>query len=123
MKKATTKVVRAVNSDMRAEYDFTDGMRGKHHKAMQAGYTITIYKVDGSTVVKKVKPQKGTVVLEPDVQSYFPDSESVNTALRSLIGLIPTKRKTITRTAQSIDAKRRVGLSGRSKSAGKTKGR
>jgi hypothetical protein len=35
---------------MRTEYDFADGVRGKHYKAMQAGYTITIYKADGTTV-------------------------------------------------------------------------
>jgi hypothetical protein len=80
-------------NEMRAEYDFKGGVRGKHHQAMQAGYTTTVHKADGSTVVKEVKPQKGTVVLEPDVQSYFPDSESVNTALRSLIRLIPAHRR------------------------------
>lgn len=30
---------------MRAEYDFTGGVRGKYYKAMQAGYTITISNV------------------------------------------------------------------------------
>jgi len=30
-------------------------------------------------------------MLEPDVQRYFPDSESVNKALRTLITLIPDK--------------------------------
>ena len=115
MKKTSTKP--AERDDMRAEYDFTGGVRGKHYRDMQAGYTITIHKADGSTVVKEVKPQTGTVVLEPDVQSYFPDSESVNTALRSLISLIPAERKTITRKARSTGAQRRLALSGRSKSA------
>ena len=32
-------------------------------------------------------------MLEPDVKKYFPDSESVNHALRTLIELIPTKRR------------------------------
>jgi hypothetical protein len=27
---------------MRAEYDFTGGVRGKHYRTMQGGYTITI---------------------------------------------------------------------------------
>jgi hypothetical protein len=35
------------------------------------------------------------VTLAPDVREYFPDSESVNAALRSLIGLIPKKRGTV----------------------------
>jgi len=42
---------------MRTEYDFADGVRGKHYKAMQAGYTITIYKADGTTVTKDVMPK------------------------------------------------------------------
>jgi hypothetical protein len=32
-------------------------------------------------------------MLEPDVQEYFPDSQSVNHALRTLIELIPSKRR------------------------------
>ena len=98
MKKTMNKP--SENNEMRAEYDFKGGVRGKHHQDMQAGYTITVHKADGSTVVKEVKPQKGTVVLEPDVQSYFPDSESVNMALRSLIRLIPAQRKAVTRKSQ-----------------------
>jgi len=83
------------DDDMRAEYDFTGGVRGKHHRAMQGGYTITIHKADGTTLVKEVTPVKGAVILEPDVRKYFPDSESVNVTLRSLIRLIPAQRKTI----------------------------
>ena len=32
-------------------------------------------------------------MLEPDVRQYFPDSEAVNHALRSLIALIPRKQE------------------------------
>ncbi len=78
---------------MRTEYDFTGGVRGKHYKAMQAGYTITIHKADGTTVVKDVMPKEGAVVLEPDIRAYFPDSESVNRTLRCLIPLLPKKRR------------------------------
>jgi hypothetical protein len=88
MKKATIKTAQTEDDDMRAEYDFTDGVRGKHYKAMQAGYTVIIHKADGSTVVKEVKPKEGTVILEPDVREYFPDSEAVNEALRCLIPLM-----------------------------------
>ena len=80
---------------MRTEYDFADGVRGKHYKAMQAGYTITIYKADGTTVTKDVMPKEGVVILEPDVRSYFPNSESVNTILRALIKLIPIKKNPV----------------------------
>ena len=94
MKKAVTKTVQVEDNDMRTEYDFTGGVRGKHHKAMQAGYTITIHKADGTTVVKDVMPKEGAVVLEPDIRAYFPDSESVNRTLRCLIPLLPKKRRT-----------------------------
>jgi hypothetical protein len=52
---------------MRAEYDFTGGVRGKYYHAMQAGYTITIHRADATTVTKDVKPKVGAVVLEPEV--------------------------------------------------------
>ena len=78
---------------MRAEYDFTGGIRGKYYSAMQAGYTITIHNEDGTTTVKNVKPKKGAVVLDPELQAYFPDSESVNRALRCLIPLLNEQHK------------------------------
>jgi hypothetical protein len=94
MKKLTTKATQEIEDGaMRAEYDFTGGVRGKHYRTMQSGYTITIHKADGTTLVKEVKPTEGAVILEPDVRKYFPDSDSVNATLRSLIQLIPTKRK------------------------------
>ncbi len=79
---------------MRTEYDFSAGVCGKHYKAMQAGYTITIHKADGTTVVKDVMPKEGAVVIEPDIRAYFPDSESVNKTLRCLITLLSKKRRT-----------------------------
>lgn len=85
------------DADMRNEYDFSGGERGRYAKALERGYTMTIRNPDGSTTVKKVKPPQGAVVLEPDVRAYFPDSESVNRALRSLITLIPAPRKARTR--------------------------
>ena len=86
-------MVQVEDSDMRAEYDFMGGVRGKHYKAMQAGYTITIHKADGTTVVKDVMPKEGAVILEPDIRAYFPDSESVNRTLRCLIPLMPKKHR------------------------------
>jgi len=77
---------------MRTEYDFTGGVRGKHYRAMQAGYTITIHKADGTTVTREVMPKEGAVILDPDIYAYFPDSASVNRALRCLIPLLPKKR-------------------------------
>jgi hypothetical protein len=82
---------------MRAEYDFSGGVRGRHCRAMQAGYTITVHGADGTTVVKEGMPKKNAVLLEPDVQAHFPDSKSVNKALRCLIPLLPKKRRARTR--------------------------
>ncbi len=68
------------------EYDFSQGVRGKHAMAMRDGYTMVIHHSDGTTEVRDVTPRPGTVVLDPDVRAYFPNSEAVNRALRSLIG-------------------------------------
>ena len=87
MKKAD-KVIQVKDNNMRAEYDFRGGVRGKHYKAMQAGYTVTVHKEDGTTVVKDVMKKESSVILEPDVRAYFSDSESVNRALRCLIPLL-----------------------------------
>jgi len=74
---------------MRTEYDFTGGVRGKHHRAMQVGYSITIHQEGGTTVTKEVvSPKKSAVIVEPDLRPYFLDSESVNKALRCLIPLL-----------------------------------
>ncbi len=78
---------------MHTEYDFRRGVRGKHYKAMQTGYTITIHKADGTTIVKDVIPKECAVVLEPDIQAYFPGSDSVNRTLRCLIPLLSQKRR------------------------------
>jgi len=94
MTRAMAKKNAATTGDMRSEYNFSGGVRGKHAKAMQAGYTITIHNADGTTTVKTVEPRQSTIVLEPDVAAYFPDSEAVNNALRTLINLVPKQRKT-----------------------------
>jgi hypothetical protein len=91
MKKAMNKMLQGKNNNMRSEYDFKNGVRGKHYRTMQDGYTITIHNTDGTTVVKDVMPRGDAVLIEPDVQAYFPDSESVNKALRCLIPLLPKK--------------------------------
>ena len=53
------------NPDMLPEYSFTGGVRGKYARAFKEGTNV--------------------VALEPDVYAVFPDSESVNEALRALI--------------------------------------
>jgi hypothetical protein len=53
------------NEDMREEYDFSGGERGKYYKQYQKGTNV--------------------VLLDPDIAEVFRDSESVNRALRVLI--------------------------------------
>lgn len=85
------------DGDMLPEYDFTgkNAVRGKHAKAMREGYTVTIHKEDGTTIVQNFTLQRNAVVLAPDVHAYFPDSESVNNVLRTLITLVPKKSRQV----------------------------
>ena len=53
------------DDDMLEEYDFSNGIRGKYVERFREGSNV--------------------VVLSPDVAEVFPDSESVNEALRTLI--------------------------------------
>lgn len=64
-------------AEILAEYDFSEGVRGKY----AARYA------EGSNVV----------VLDPDVSKVFPNAESVNNSLRSLASIIrmQTETKTI----------------------------
>ncbi|OHB62355.1 MAG: hypothetical protein A2167_03920 [Planctomycetes bacterium RBG_13_46_10] len=60
MKKVLNKIAQKKNNNMRAEYNFKGGIRGKHYKAMQAGYTVTIHKADGKTIVKDMTPKRNS---------------------------------------------------------------
>jgi len=104
MKKAATGVSRSSGGDMRPEYDFTAGVRGKHHRAFRQGYTVKIHQPDGTTVIQRFEPDEGTVVLDPDVRQHFPDSDAVNAALRSLI---PAELKKAVKKARSSGRSRR----------------
>jgi hypothetical protein len=92
MKKEKTSKAQT-NDEMRPEYDFRGGVRGKHHQAYRRGHKVTIHKTDGTAMVQHFKLEDGAVMLEPDVRAYFPDSEAVNGALRCLIPLLPQKPK------------------------------
>jgi len=58
-----------MDDDLRPEYDLSKlkGVRGKYAKRFQAGTNL--------------------VRLTPDVARFFPDENSVNAALKSLIGV------------------------------------
>ena len=71
--------------DMRDEYDFSKGVRGKHYKTYREGHTVIIHKEDGTKSIQYFTQEDGAVMLDPDIKIHFPDSESVNKALRALI--------------------------------------
>ncbi|MBI3913310.1 MAG: hypothetical protein HY327_03885 [Chloroflexi bacterium] len=108
MKKATTEQLKTADDEMRPEYDFRGAVRGKFYKPLHEGYTVHIRKANGTTVVKHLKLEEGTVMLQPDVREYFPDSEAVNTALRSLITLMaqmPTESKSLIKKAHGVSSR------------------
>jgi hypothetical protein len=95
MKKAETGETTVVE-DMRPEYDFSamkGAVRGKYYKAYREGHKVVVHKQDGTDSVQYFKLEDGAIMLEPDVRNYFPTSEAVNKALRSLIEIIPAKRR------------------------------
>lgn len=51
---------------------------------------------DGTVAVQRFIPDKDAVVLDKDVKAFFPNAEAVNNALRTLINIIPNKRKQVT---------------------------
>jgi len=71
--------------NMRDEYDFSKGVRGKHYKAYREGHTVIIHKDEGTKSIQYFREEDGAIMLDPDIKIHFPDSESVNKALRSLI--------------------------------------
>ncbi len=95
MKKAVSKEI-SEKEDMKSEYDFSSmkgAVRGKYYKAYRAGHKVVIHQVDGTTSIQYFRLEEGAVMLEPDVRKYFSSSESVNKALRSLIAIIPSKKR------------------------------
>ncbi len=94
-------------TDMCAEYDFTGGVRGKYAAALrEEGYTIREYNTDGSFTETRVLGEK-TVTLAPDVWEYFPNSQAVNYALRTLISLIPEKHAATPKHTRGTPAARK----------------
>lgn len=69
MKKETTKKVptKRRSSEMKAEYDFSNGVRGKYAGRYSQGTNV--------------------VLLDPELVAAFPDSKSVNDALRALVAI------------------------------------
>ncbi|MBL8107632.1 MAG: hypothetical protein JNJ72_18825 [Anaerolineales bacterium] len=97
------------NDEMRAEYDFSKGERGKFYRPLEKGYTVRVNHKDGTTTVNHYALTEGSVLLAPDVREYFSDSQAVNEALRSLIRLtekMPARRYSTQRsTARQVAEK------------------
>lgn len=60
------------NDEMLDEYDFSNGIRGKYSKAYENSVNI--------------------VKLDKDVTKFFPDTKSVNEALRTLINMMKNNK-------------------------------
>jgi hypothetical protein len=74
MRSTNTKKPRTKRStvEMRPEYDFSDGVRGKYAGRSRPGSTV--------------------VLLEPELAQAFPDSKSVNDALRAPLSIATRAR-------------------------------
>jgi hypothetical protein len=98
MKNGKQRIKRGEPYEMAREYDLRGktGVRGKYFRAYRQGHTVRVTQDDGTVTEQYFTLQDGAVMLEPDVRPYFPDSESVNAALRSLIALIPSKSRRTT---------------------------
>ncbi len=95
MKKSKTQEPTTVE-DVRREYEFSamkGGVRGKYYEAYRKGHKVVIHKEDGADSVQYFKLEEGAVMLEPEVRKYFPDSAAVNKALKSLIEILPEKKR------------------------------
>lgn len=79
------------DDEMRPEYDFSGGVRGKHAQAYRRGHHVNVDHADGTTTEQHFTLEDGAVLLAPDVRAYFPDSDAVNHALRTLINLVSHK--------------------------------
>lgn len=84
----------AENDDILPEYDFKGkkGARGKYYLGPNQAHTVQIEYEDGTVTEQHFNSLGNTITLDPDVSAFFPDSESVNNALRTLIALVPNKQ-------------------------------
>jgi hypothetical protein len=81
-----------LEDDLREEYDLSqlkNPVQGKYYQQYQQGHSVTIHHEDGTTTTEHFPAQSDVIILDPDVKKYFPNSESVNNALRHLLLAIP----------------------------------
>ena len=85
MKKISKHKANGRSEEMLPHYDFSEGVKGKHFKKFREGVSIQLL---GETKDTKL------VVLDEDMGKLFPDSKSVNNALRHIVDAMPkVKRK------------------------------
>jgi hypothetical protein len=83
MKKASD---RKAEPDMRPEYDFSRGVRGKYARRYAEGTNV--------------------VILEPDVAKAFPSTEAVNRSLRALAEIIRGQGKSAAAKQAALRSRR-----------------
>jgi len=86
-KHTNRKPLKVSEPEMRAEYDFSGGVRGKYYKRYHEGTNV--------------------IVLEPDLARRFKNSDSVNKALRAY--LKTEKRSLTTRSTRTRAKSSRAG--------------
>jgi hypothetical protein len=69
------KPMKKQDNDMLEEYDFSKGIRGKYAKRYAEGSNV--------------------VIIDPEISKEFPDSESVNEALKYLMLIIKKHQKKV----------------------------
>jgi len=74
--------MKKASKDMRPEYDFSGGVRGKYVASFRKGSNV--------------------VVLDPHVAKVFPDSAAVNNALRALVEIAKCNRKPKRRATKAL---------------------
>jgi hypothetical protein len=94
------KIEKTPTEEMLPQYDFSGkkGVRGKYYRAYRRGHTVRIHKANGAVSIRYFTLEDGAVMLEPDVKKHFPDSRSVNKALRALMPRKVLREKANSRT-------------------------
>jgi hypothetical protein len=63
-----------LDDDLLPEYDFSQGVRGKHHEAYQQGHSVTISHPDGSTTTQEFPSSRTIAKLTAENQITLPQS-------------------------------------------------
>jgi hypothetical protein len=82
------------DDDMLPEYNFKGkkGMRGKYYTGADQSHTVHVHHADGTISKHHFSSLQKVILLDADVAAHFPDSESVNHTLRTLIALVSDKQ-------------------------------